>query len=187
VAPTSEPHDATARLVPAAGPATWWTVARSSAAECLLASVLLIAVVTIVRWVAGPSPASAAIHQVHAKLLVIGGCVGLVLAGLILSPPGKASGAHISPGISIAMWRFGLFPGASVTPYVAVPPRPPALAAPGSSVLSRQVAPSHAHETARQRNVGRPRVRRGGEWSQGVGCGSTGLGGVPVRTRHARR
>ncbi|MEU0964875.1 aquaporin [Streptomyces sp. NPDC005917] len=94
-------------------------MARNSAAECLLAFVLLMAVITIVRWVAGPSPVSAAIPEVHAELLIIGGCVGLVLAGLILSPPGKASGGHINPAISIAMWRFGLFPGASVTPYIA--------------------------------------------------------------------
>ncbi len=90
-----------------------------SALECLLAVVLLFGVTTIVRWVAGPSPISAAIPQVHDKLLVIGACVGPLLAGLILSPAGKASGGHINPAISIAMWRFGLFPGVAVAPYIA--------------------------------------------------------------------
>jgi glycerol uptake facilitator-like aquaporin len=92
-------------------------VARCSALEFLLAAVLLFGVATIVRWIAGPSPVSAAIPQVHLELLLIGACVGLLLAGLILA--GKASGGHINPAISVAMWRFGLFPGAAVAPYIA--------------------------------------------------------------------
>jgi glycerol uptake facilitator protein/aquaporin Z len=40
-----------------------------------------------------------------------------LLAGLILSPPGRASGGHMNPAISLAMWRFGVFPGAGVIPY----------------------------------------------------------------------
>ncbi|MFJ1652890.1 MIP/aquaporin family protein [Streptomyces sp. NPDC088337] len=102
-----------------AGPVTWRTLTRGSALECLLATALLFGVTTIVRWVAGPSPVSAAIPRAHEELLVIGACVGVLLAGLILSPAGKASGGHINPAISIAMWRFGLFPGAAVAPYIA--------------------------------------------------------------------
>jgi len=41
----------------------------------------------------------------------------LLLAGLILSPMGRASGGHMNPAISLAMWRFGVFPGAGVMPY----------------------------------------------------------------------
>jgi glycerol uptake facilitator protein/aquaporin Z len=37
----------------------------------------------------------------------------------MLSPPAKASGGHMNPAISIALWRFGLFPGALVAPYIA--------------------------------------------------------------------
>jgi hypothetical protein len=33
---------------------------------------------------------------------------------LILSPPVQASGGHMNPAISFAMWRFGVFPGAGV-------------------------------------------------------------------------
>lgn len=112
------PHDAPADLVPA-GPVTWRTVGRNSALEFLLTFVLLFGVVTVVRWVAGPSPVSAVVHQIHMQLLIIGGCVGLLLAGLIVSPGGKASGGHINPAISIAMWRFGLLPGTAVVPYIA--------------------------------------------------------------------
>ncbi|MER5793809.1 aquaporin [Streptomyces sp. NPDC001980] len=116
--PAAGPQGPSVRSVPA--PAfTRRTAALGSVLECVLASVLLFGVTTIVRWVAGPSPVSAAIPQIHEKLLVIGACVGLLLAGLILSPAGKASGGHINPAISIAMWRFGLFPGAAVAPYIA--------------------------------------------------------------------
>lgn len=75
--------------------------------------------VTIVRWLAGASPISDAIPQIHLKLLVIGLCVGLLLAGLILSRPGRISGGHINPAVSLAMWRLGVFPGAAVLPYIA--------------------------------------------------------------------
>ncbi|MFJ2018657.1 aquaporin [Streptomyces nodosus] len=43
--------------------------------------------------------------------------MALLLAALIISPPGRISEGHINPAISLAMWRFGVFPGAAVTPY----------------------------------------------------------------------
>ncbi|SCZ16489.1 Major intrinsic protein [Streptomyces sp. 136MFCol5.1] len=78
-------------------------IAGHSALECLLTFVLLFGVTTIVRWVAGPSPISDAVPQIRLQLLIIGGCVGLLLVGLILSRPGRTSGGHINPAISLAM------------------------------------------------------------------------------------
>jgi glycerol uptake facilitator-like aquaporin len=92
-------------------------LARDSAFEFALTAVLLFGVVSIVRWVIGPSPISRAIPQIHIELVIVGAGVGLLLAGLILSPPGRASGGHANPAISLAMWRFGVFPGAGVLPY----------------------------------------------------------------------
>ena len=92
-------------------------LARDSAIELILTSILLFGVVTIVRWVIGPSPISRAIPGIHAELWIVGATVALLLAGLILSPPGRASGGHTNPAISLAMWRFGVFPGAGVIPY----------------------------------------------------------------------
>jgi glycerol uptake facilitator-like aquaporin len=85
----------------------------------LLTTVLLFGVASVVRWVIGASPISRAIPGIHLELLVVGVAVGLLLAGLILSPLGKASGGHINPAISLAMWRFGVFPGRGVLPYWA--------------------------------------------------------------------
>jgi glycerol uptake facilitator-like aquaporin len=90
---------------------------RDSAIELILTSILLFGVVTIVRWVIGPSPISRAIPGIHAELWIVGAAVALLLAGLILSPLGRASGGHTNPAISLAMWRFGVFPGAGVIPY----------------------------------------------------------------------
>jgi glycerol uptake facilitator-like aquaporin len=90
---------------------------RDCALELILTVVLLFGVTSIVRWVIGPSLISRMIPQIHAQLLIVGAAVALLLAGLILSPPGRASGGHMNPAISFAMWRFGVFPGAGVAPY----------------------------------------------------------------------
>ena len=93
-------------------------LARDSAFELILTTVLLFGVVSIVRWVIGPSPISRAIPGIHAELWIVGAAVAFLLAGLILSPLGRASGGHTNPAISLAMWRFGVFPGAGVIPYM---------------------------------------------------------------------
>jgi glycerol uptake facilitator-like aquaporin len=99
------------------GRVSFGRVARDSVFELILTSVLLFGVVSIVRWVVGPSPISRAIPAIHAELWIVGTAVAFLLTGLILSPPGRASGGHMNPAISLAMWRFGVFPGAGVIPY----------------------------------------------------------------------
>jgi glycerol uptake facilitator-like aquaporin len=100
-----------------AGSVSFGRLAQHSVFELVLTSVLLFGVVSIVRWVIGPSPISRTIPGIHAELWIVGAAVALLLAGLILSPLGRASGGHTNPAISLAMWRFGVFPGAGVIPY----------------------------------------------------------------------
>jgi glycerol uptake facilitator protein/aquaporin Z len=52
-------------------------------------------------------------------LFIVGALVAVLLAGLIKSRPGKISGGHMNPAISLAMWRFGVFPAAGIVPYIA--------------------------------------------------------------------
>jgi hypothetical protein len=100
-----------------AGRVGFGPLAQHSVFELVLSSVLLFGVVSIVRWVIGPSPISRTIPGSHAELCIVGATVAFLLAGLILSPPGRASGGHMNPAISLAMWRFGVFPGAGVFSY----------------------------------------------------------------------
>jgi glycerol uptake facilitator protein/aquaporin Z len=57
--------------------------------------------------------------HIHLRLLIIGTAVGLLITRLILGPPGRAPGGHMNPAISLAMWRFGVFPAAGLLPYTA--------------------------------------------------------------------
>jgi glycerol uptake facilitator-like aquaporin len=91
---------------------------RHSALELILTFFMLFGVTSIVRWVIGPSLISRTFPEIQVELLIVGTSVAILIAGLILSPPGKASGGHMNPAISLAMWRFGVFPGAGVVPYV---------------------------------------------------------------------
>src|ERR1700720_1826445 len=99
------------------GPSRSVELARHSAIELILASILLFGVTTIVRFVVGPSAISRAFPQIHVELLIVGAGVGVLLIGLIKSPLGKISGGHTHPAISFAMWRFGVFPAAGILPY----------------------------------------------------------------------
>lgn len=105
--------------------ARYWPSQRTTAVilwhsllECLLVLVLLFGATTFVRWVVGPSPISSAIPTVRVRLLIIGAAVGVLLFGLILSPAGRASGAHVNPAITLTMWVSGAFPAAAVIPYI---------------------------------------------------------------------
>jgi glycerol uptake facilitator-like aquaporin len=97
---------------------TFARLVRHSALELILTFFMLFGVTSIVRWVIGPSLISRTIPQIQAELLIVGASVAILITGLILSPLGRITGCHMNPAISFAMWRFGVFPGAGVAPYI---------------------------------------------------------------------
>ena len=92
---------------------------RNSMLELILTAGLLFGVTTIVRFVVGASPISRALPQIHVQLFLIGALVAVLLSLLIISRAGKVSGGHMNPAISLAMWRFGVFPAVGIVPYIA--------------------------------------------------------------------
>jgi glycerol uptake facilitator protein/aquaporin Z len=99
-------------------PLQFGTLIRNSMLELILTGVLLFGVTTFVRFVVGPSPISRALPQIHVQLFLVGALVAVLLSALIVSPPGKISGGHMNPAISLAMWRFGVFPAVGIVPYI---------------------------------------------------------------------
>jgi len=95
------------------------TLIRHSMLELILTSALLFGITTIVRFVVGASPISRALPQIHVQLFLVGALVAVLLSLLIISRAGKISGGHMNPAISLAMWRFGVFPAVGIVPYIA--------------------------------------------------------------------
>lgn len=91
-----------------------WTRALD---EFALTTVLLFITVTVVRWLRDPGSALY-LADLYVALGVIGVVSGSVLTSLILSPPGRRSGGHMNPCVTVALWLMDAFPGRSVVPYV---------------------------------------------------------------------
>src|SRR5258708_35980887 len=87
--------------------------------DLMLTSELLCGVKTFVRFVGGLSRFSRALAQIHVQLFLVGALVAVLLSLLIISRAGKVSGGHMNPAISLAMWRFGVFPAVGIVPYIA--------------------------------------------------------------------
>ncbi|MEU6341049.1 aquaporin [Streptomyces sp. NPDC046977] len=87
-----------------------------AADEFALTTALLFVAVTVVRWLRDPGSALR-VADLDAALAVIGVISGIVLTGLILSPPGRRSGGHTNPAVTVALWVMGAFPGRAVLPY----------------------------------------------------------------------
>lgn len=97
-------------------PARGVSLARA-ADEFVLTTALLFLAVTVVRWLRDPgSPLY--IADLRIALVVIGAISGAILTGLILSPPGRRSGGHTNPAVTVGLWLMGAFPGRRVLPYV---------------------------------------------------------------------
>ncbi|MFI9545786.1 aquaporin [Streptomyces sp. NPDC052016] len=91
---------------------------RHSAYEFALTTVLLFTVVSLIRWLAHPG-SPLAIGDPRTLFATAGLAVAALIAGLMYSPPGRGSGGHMHPGVTVFLWSSGLFPSRAVLPYVA--------------------------------------------------------------------
>jgi glycerol uptake facilitator-like aquaporin len=85
--------------------------------EFALTTVLLFLAVTVVRWLRDPG-STLCIADLDVALAVIGVLTGTIVTALIFTPPGRRSGGHMNPAVTVALWRMDVFPGRSVLPYV---------------------------------------------------------------------
>ncbi|WP_345645126.1 MIP/aquaporin family protein [Streptomyces siamensis] len=88
-----------------------------AADEFVLATVMLFIAVTAVRWLRDPDSALY-VADLDVAIAVIGAFSGAVLTALILTAPGRRSGGHMNPAVTVSLWLMGAFPGRRVLPYV---------------------------------------------------------------------
>ncbi|WP_162197286.1 aquaporin [Demequina pelophila] len=92
-------------------------VALPALVELLLTTALIFLVVLAVRYVFG-TPLGPRPESTVGSLALIGIVVGVLLWVVIESRPGRYSGGHVNPAITVPLWILGLCPRERVLPYV---------------------------------------------------------------------
>ncbi|WP_345981895.1 aquaporin [Streptomyces sp. DSS69] len=104
-----------ARDAGSAPPARSPGLPRRAADEFGLTALLLLGVVSGVRWLFAPDGYGGS----GTAFVLLGAGVGALLTALVRSAPGRRSGGHLNPAVTLALWRIGAFPGREVVPYAA--------------------------------------------------------------------
>jgi aquaporin Z len=69
-------------------------------------------------WLEHPgSPLRATLPDATTRRLLMGGAMGLTAIGIIYSPFGRRSGAHLNPAVTFTFWRLGKIAGADAVWY----------------------------------------------------------------------
>ena len=131
-----------------------------TATELLLTTVLMAVVVGLVRWGIGTMNLEGDTVGPVPRVAVVGGLSGVFIAVLILSRPGRFSGAHVNPAITVSLWAFGIVPGRRVVPYLA--------AQAAGSVLGTAVGVALWGQAAREAPTAYAVIQPAAGWSEPI-------------------
>jgi glycerol uptake facilitator-like aquaporin len=92
---------------------------RAALVECGLTTAFMAAVYSLVRWGTGTMTPGATVTELRVRVIVVSVLVGLVIVGFAVSPPGRFSGAHMNPAITLGLFASGSVPARRVLPYLA--------------------------------------------------------------------
>ncbi|MFC1436847.1 aquaporin [Streptacidiphilus sp. N1-10] len=93
---------------------------RAAALELVMTAIMLFIAVTATRWlmVTIDSGSGGWWNTPQRRLLAVAPIAGYTVTAFMLSPWGRATGGHLNPAISLAMWRYGRTPGRDVLPFI---------------------------------------------------------------------
>jgi glycerol uptake facilitator-like aquaporin len=91
---------------------------RAALVEFGLTTAFMAAVFSLVRWGIGTTDPGTTAVEMRIRVMVVSALVGLVIVGFATSPPGRLSGAHMNPAITLGLFVAGAMPGRRVVPYL---------------------------------------------------------------------
>ncbi|MFI7542752.1 aquaporin [Actinoplanes sp. NPDC049599] len=91
----------------------------AAAVEFWLTTAFMVSVFGLVRWGISTAAVGAGVAETRLRVAVVSMAVGLVIVGFIVSRPGRFSGAHMNPAITLASFVAGRTPARRVLPYLA--------------------------------------------------------------------
>lgn len=92
--------------------------ARAAGVEFGLTTTFMATVFSLVHWGIGTAPPSASANELRIRVAAVSILVGLTIVGFADSRPGRFSGAHMNPAITLGVFAAGLLPARRVLPYL---------------------------------------------------------------------
>jgi glycerol uptake facilitator-like aquaporin len=92
---------------------------RAAGVEFGMTTAFMATVFSLVSWGIGTMPPSASANELRFRVAAVSVLVGLIIVGFAASPPGRFSGAHMNPAITLGVFAAGLLPARRVLPYLA--------------------------------------------------------------------